>query len=492
MAGDLHPKIPVITIRRAEERQHDQGRQRAVWLTFYPEERPGDLGNGFGALEILDEFHLAPGGAAPSHPRHDAEIVTFVREGALAWEDSNGGSGIVQAGEFRRMTAGRGIRHREANASRIHGAHIFQIWLRPARAELEPSHEQRRFSAAERRGRLCVVGSPDGRRASLSIHQDALVFSALLDPGTHVAHELLPGRSAWLHVVLGEASLFGEVVLGAGDGGGITSESVVSLTALKETEILLLDLGPQREETVALTRGLAVENALLLEQMRAATLHMKALSRRLVETRENERRHISRELHDEAGQALVSLRHGLRLLEREIDEGKCTNGRVAELVQQTDAVIEGLHRLAADLRPASLDHLGLEAALRQYLRSAGANFDLTVRFKARGFGGDRLPAPVETALYRVVQEAMTNVVRHAHATRIDVLAERDGERVLVMVEDDGIGFDPEEVRGQEHLGLLGLRERAETLGGTLTLESAPGTGTTVVVEVPIVDSHLDR
>ncbi len=87
---------------------------------------------------------------------------------------------------------------------------------------------------------------------------------------------------------------------------------------------------------------------------------------------------------------------------------------------------------------------------------------------------------------------MTNVVRHAQATRVDVLAEREGERVLVMVEDDGVGFDPEETRRGEQLGLLGLRERAEALGGTLTLESAPGAGATVVVEVPIVDSHPDR
>ena len=240
----------MITIRRAEERRHDRNREGAVWLTFYPREHPGAFGNGFGTLEILDESRLAPGGAVRSHARQDAEIVTFVREGALAWEDSTGGSGLIQAGEFRRMTAGRGIRHREANASRVHGAHIFQIWLRPAQAELEPSHEQKRFSTAERRGRLCVVGSPDGRRESLSIHQDALVYSALLDPGTHVAHGLLPGRSAWLHIVLGAATL-GEDVLGAGDGVGITSGVAVSLTALQETEVLLLDLGPPLPKSTA-------------------------------------------------------------------------------------------------------------------------------------------------------------------------------------------------------------------------------------------------
>lgn len=179
-------------------------------------------------------------------------------------------------------------------------------------------------------------------------------------------------------------------------------------------------------------------------------------------------------------------------MEREIDEGGRADGRVADLVQQPDAVIDGLRRLAADLRPASLDPPGLEAALGQSVRSVRSKFDLVVRFKARRLSRERLPPALEAGLYRVVQEAMTNVVRHALATRVDVLEERDGERVLVMVEDDGVGFDSEATRSAEHLGLLGLRERAEALGGTLTLECAPGAGATVVVEVPIVDPHPHR
>jgi PAS domain S-box-containing protein len=245
-------------------------------------------------------------------------------------------------------------------------------------------------------------------------------------------------------------------------------------------------------ETMSSQASVAVENAILFEQMQASTARMQLLSRRLVEVQESERRNIARELHDEAGQALASLRFGLRLLEREIDEGGSVTGRVTELMQRTDAVIDGLHRLAADLRPASLDHLGLEAALRQYARSAGSKFGLTVRFKARGFTSVRLPMAVETALYRVVQEAMTNVVRHAGATRVDVLAECRGDRVLVMVEDDGVGFEPGQVKGGDHFGLIGLKERAEALNGTLSVESAPGAGTTVVVEVPSADSHPDR
>jgi redox-sensitive bicupin YhaK (pirin superfamily) len=231
----------MITLRRANERHHDRRRKQEVWHTFHPEDRADALAGGFGSLEVLDEDRLSPGAGVPRHPHRDAEIVTYVREGALAHEDSMGRSGVIHAGEFQRMTAGRGIRHSETNASRTDWAHVFQIWLRPSAAGLEPGHEQKRFSAAERRGGLCVVASPDARRGSLRIHQDALVYSAMLDPGQHVIHELSHGRSAWLHLVQGEVTL-GDTILTTGDGAGVTAEPAVSLTAREETEILLVDV----------------------------------------------------------------------------------------------------------------------------------------------------------------------------------------------------------------------------------------------------------
>lgn len=232
----------MITLRRGGERHHDRSRKREAWLTFEAQNGADPLADGFGSLEILDENRLAPGAGVPRRPLHDAEIVTYVREGGLAYEDSMGRSGVIHAGEFQRTTAGRGIRHGEANASRSEWAHVFQIWLRPSQAELEPSHEQKRFSAAERRGVLRVVASPDARRGSLRIHQDVLIYSALLDPGQHVVHQLPPGRCAWLHLVAGEVTL-GDDVLTTGDGAGVQAERSVSLTAREETEILLVDLG---------------------------------------------------------------------------------------------------------------------------------------------------------------------------------------------------------------------------------------------------------
>jgi quercetin 2,3-dioxygenase len=211
-------------------------------MTFCPQDQADPLADGFGSLELLDEHRLPRGAGVPRQVRHDAEIVTYVREGALAYEDSLGCSGVIQAGEFQRMTAGRGIRHGETNASRSDWAHVFQIWLRPSQAGLEPGREQKRFSAAERRGGLCVVASPDARRGSLRVHQDALMFSAMLDSGQHLVHELPPGRLAWLHVVRGAVTI-GDLVLVAGDGVGVTDEPAVSLTAREATEILLFDLG---------------------------------------------------------------------------------------------------------------------------------------------------------------------------------------------------------------------------------------------------------
>jgi signal transduction histidine kinase len=269
--------------------------------------------------------------------------------------------------------------------------------------------------------------------------------------------------------------------------------NVAGLIALSKREPSAFSDGHVRlAEAMSSQASVAVENAVLFEQMQASTVRMQLLSRRLVEAHEAERRHIARELHDEAGQALASLRYGLRLLEREISKGESVSERVVELMQRTDAVIDGLHRLAADLRPASLDHLGLDAALRQYTRAAAAKYGLVVRFKARGFTSERLPSTVETALYRVVQEAMTNVVRHAGATGVDVLLERSGERVKVVIEDDGVGFEADRVPVGGHFGLLGLRERADALGGTLTVESAPGMGTTIVVEVASANPYPDR
>jgi len=234
-------------LRRAVDRQHAKSRSLETWLTFDVKDRAELQSEGLGNIELVKESRLAPGARVPRASGRDAEILTYVCEGALAYENSLGSSGIVQAGEFQRVTAGSGLHRNRTNASRSDAVHFFQIWLRPSQIDLDPGDEQKRFTTAQRRGGLCVVASSDARKGSLCIHQDALIYSALLDPGQHVVHELAQGRSAWLHLVRGEVTL-GDIVLTTGDGAGVTGERALSLTASEESEILLVDVGPLQPE----------------------------------------------------------------------------------------------------------------------------------------------------------------------------------------------------------------------------------------------------
>lgn len=237
----------------------------------------------------------------------------------------------------------------------------------------------------------------------------------------------------------------------------------------------------------------AIENARLFEQVRNGRAQLQALSRRLVEVQEAERGHVARELHDETGQALSSLLLSLSMLEQEAGDPQAVRARIAGLEAMVDEMLENLHRLATNLRPATLDFLGLIPALEQYIETFSEQYGIPVEFETVGLTPeDRLPPEVETALYRIVQEALTNVIRHAQATRVDVLLERRDDRVVAIIEDDGMGFDAEAAKQSGRLGLFGMQERAEMLGGRLTIESAAGMGTTVYVEVPYAHSYPDR
>jgi redox-sensitive bicupin YhaK (pirin superfamily) len=234
----------MLTLRRAKERHLVRRRKQEVWLTFSPQAQSDLPADGFGLLDEFSENRLPPSAVVVPRPLEEAEVVTYVLSGALAQEDSTGRSRVIQAGEFQRMTTGRRVHPTERNASQGEWAHIFRLCLHPSASELDGSLVQKLFSVAERRGTLCAIASPDGRKGSLRIHQDALICSAILDPGQHLVHELAPGRIAWLHVVRGEATI-GDLVLVAGDGVGVglTAEPAVSFTAQEESEILLVDLG---------------------------------------------------------------------------------------------------------------------------------------------------------------------------------------------------------------------------------------------------------
>ena len=235
----------------------------------------------------------------------------------------------------------------------------------------------------------------------------------------------------------------------------------------------------------------AIQNAWLFEQVRAGSEHLQSLSRRMVEIQESERHYIARELHDEAGQMLTSLMLDLRLLEKNVSQPDVVIKKINEMEGSLNDVLENLHRVAMALRPASLDHVGLVSALRQHLESVGEKHGLKVSFRAGGVE-KRLSQNVETVLYRIVQESLTNIVRHAHASQVDVVLTVRNDKLITIVEDDGIGFDPDSVSTDEHLGLFGIRERAEMIDGKLVIESAPGKGTTIMVEVDYVDTNTGR
>ncbi|MEO8355398.1 MAG: PAS domain S-box protein, partial [Chloroflexota bacterium] len=241
----------------------------------------------------------------------------------------------------------------------------------------------------------------------------------------------------------------------------------------------------------AVHAAVAIQNAWLFEQVQASTERLQSLSRRLVEIQENERLHISRELHDEAGQVLTSLLVDLRMLEKKSSQPDAILKIVAEMERSLNGVIENLHRMAMALRPASLDHVGLVAALRQHVEAVTEKHGIQASFRTGGVI-ERLPANVETILYRTVQEALANVVRHAQATRVDVVMMVREDKLVVLVEDDGVGFDPETVSTEDHLGLFGIRERSEMIGATLVVESEPGKGTTIMLEVGYADTITGR
>jgi signal transduction histidine kinase len=228
-------------------------------------------------------------------------------------------------------------------------------------------------------------------------------------------------------------------------------------------------LSAERERLEAEARLRASE---LREAGRRETL------RRVVDAQEHERRRIARELHDETGQALTSVLLGLRLIEEVSPDVRAA---VAGLRETITAAIQELRSLAVELRPKALDDFGLGAAIERladtYSRRTGIAVDVHVA------GLERLPEDVETALYRIVQEGLTNVAKHAGATTASVVVHRRPRSVTTVIEDDGGGFEPGSVT--QGLGLTSMRERAELVSGTVRVESRPGGGTTIAVEVPL-------
>jgi len=230
-----------LSIRRAGER----GRADHGWLLSYHTFSFADYYDpehmGFRALRVINEDRVQPGRGFGAHSHRDMEIISYVLEGELEHKDSMGTSSIIRPGEVQRMSAGTGVTHSEFNASRSELVHFLQIWILPERPGGKPGYEQKAFPEAERKGKLRLVASPDGRDGSVTIRQDVTLHTGLLCTGEALRHALEPGRHAWVHVARGQVEIGGEQ-LEAGDAAAISDARGLELSGRDASEVLLFDL----------------------------------------------------------------------------------------------------------------------------------------------------------------------------------------------------------------------------------------------------------
>jgi signal transduction histidine kinase len=218
-----------------------------------------------------------------------------------------------------------------------------------------------------------------------------------------------------------------------------------------------------------------------------------ALLRNIVKTQEDERKRIARDIHDQIGQELVALRLKLQLLQEECKEDSKLNKRIAELETIAQRIDSEVDFLIWELRPSVLDDLGLSAAMKKFVADWSSHFNVPAEFHQVGLDGKHLLPEIEINLYRIGQEALNNISKHAKATNVSAILERRDGTISLIIEDDGIGFEPTKkavMTGDDRgMGLLGMKERAELVGGNIEIESSQGNGTTIYVRVP---AHFDE
>ncbi|HEX8174898.1 MAG TPA: pirin family protein [Pyrinomonadaceae bacterium] len=231
----------MITVRRAEERGHFN----FGWLNTYHTFSFGDYYDprnmGFRSLRVINEDWVKEGRGFPTHPHRDMEIITYILSGALEHRDSMGTGSVIRPGEVQRMSAGTGVTHSERNPSGEEPVHLLQIWIMPDKRNYQPSYEQKAYTDEEKRGGLRLIASPDGSDDSVTIHQDARLFSSLLEAGQKIQHKLEPNRHAWVQVARGAIDING-TQLNQSDGAAISREELLEITAREGSEILLFDL----------------------------------------------------------------------------------------------------------------------------------------------------------------------------------------------------------------------------------------------------------
>ncbi len=230
----------MITLRPKDERGHaDHG-----WLdshhTFSFADYHDPEHMGFRALRVINDDRVAPGRGFGTHPHRDMEIISYVLEGGLEHKDSMGTGSVIRPGDVQRMSAGTGVLHSEFNASKTDAVHFLQIWIVPERRGIAPGYEQKTFSREDKKGRLRVIASPDGRDGSVTIHSTAVVYAGVFDAGDS-AELALSKKNAWVHVARGAARVNGKDV-SDGDGVALTDEASVKIEGTTGGELLVFDL----------------------------------------------------------------------------------------------------------------------------------------------------------------------------------------------------------------------------------------------------------
>lgn len=307
--------------------------------------------------------------------------------------------------------------------------------------------------------------------------------------GIWLFHFELAGRTAW------EFTVFGLVAITATTGVTflIAKAALLPLTSLRETVDAV-----QRGDLKARAPSLFVGDPLvsqfghalnsMLDELARNQERLEELSTRLLATQEEERKRVARELHDETSQALSSLMIEMKMLGESLPQEQ--KRKVTDLWAYTSEALDRVRRLAFELRPSYLDELGLVPALRTYVKEYSSKFGIPVDFKVSELKG-RLPGNVELALYRVVQEALTNVARHSGASSASLTIRHEDNRIVASVRDNGRGFALDEVmRSRDRgLGLFGMKERISAVSGALDIRAVPGQGTEIVVTIPVREGH---
>jgi len=231
----------MFAVRKSDARGHANHGWLDSYHTFSFADYYDPREMGFGSLRVINEDRVQPGMGFGTHPHRDMEIISYVLEGALEHRDSLGTGSIIRPGDVQRLSAGTGVRHSELNPSDREAVHFLQIWIEPKVRGVKPSYEQQSFSAEQKRGRLRLVASPGGADGSLTIHQDAWVFAALLDGADALTYALPEGHNAYVHVARGTVALNGET-LAAGDGAKIAAETELRFAEGRQAELLLFDM----------------------------------------------------------------------------------------------------------------------------------------------------------------------------------------------------------------------------------------------------------